>query len=113
MIVLNTGTTNRVALTLTENTTITGASYIFNFYDDFSNKYFTATDISAQTGRTNVFDLTLVSTDAEENLTGGTINFNYNQKEYKIYQTYISGSYDINDKVDYSTTREYIGIGKI
>ena len=90
MIVLNTGTTNNVSLSLSDSVTISDPYYTFRFIDDDNNeKVFYAEDV-ALNSRTQDFVITL--TGGTENLTGSTISWNYNEKgRYFIYQADASG----------------------
>lgn len=90
MILLNSGTTSTIALSLKESLTITGVSYyLFKFYnDDQEEKIFTAPDISTHQDRVNIFEIELVNTIGDENLFFGQIFINQNKKwRYRIYQS--------------------------
>lgn len=87
MIILNTGATNIVSLSLSDSVTITNPYYVFKFIDDDNNsKVFYCADISLNS-RTQDFSITL--TGGTEDLSGGTtlLNWAYNEKtRYFIYQ---------------------------
>lgn len=60
MIVIYQNQTNKVALTLTEKTTISNPYYLFSFTNNTTNltKNFLATDTSCATSRFNLFNIT-------------------------------------------------------
>lgn len=98
MIVLNKNTTNRLALTLNELSTIysTGGTpyYLFEFENSQTKlkTYFNPILISAST-RSNVFEIIESNT---PNLTGGTVNLTEGYYEYKIYEQSIQYNLSLN-----------------
>lgn len=89
MIYLKKDQTNKVALSLTDNVTITGSTVYFLF--DFTNTQtrnntlFTAADSSTNTSRYNLFDISLTGS-AYTNLTAGTISLESGWYNYDVYQ---------------------------
>lgn len=82
---------NEVALTLSENTTITNPYYIFSFYSASTKttKYFTSTDLNKGTEieyRFNKFSIELVEDLAHEDINNGKIYLSEQGfYEYTIY----------------------------
>ena len=91
MILLNQNTTNQVYLTLSESITLTATNvyFLFRFIDEttHSETLFTAPDLSTNTIRYNLFNITLTGSTACENLTGGTIYLNpVGKYKYEVYE---------------------------
>lgn len=80
---------NRVAVTLNENTTLTGSTfYLWNMTSDDSGEsiQFIATDVSTNLFRYNQFNIILTGS-SFTNLTAGTINTSQNGTyKYEIHQ---------------------------
>lgn len=90
MIYLNNNQSNSVALSLSNNVTITGSSvyFLFEFKNGQTgaNTYFTAADKSTNVLRYNLFDITLTGS-SYTNLTAGTIHLTTNGwYDYNVYQ---------------------------
>lgn len=75
MISINKGEINKVVLTLSERTTIVGATYLFTFINDQSDviKSFIAVDISQNKIRYNQF---AIEENTVENLLNGVVSLN-------------------------------------
>lgn len=75
MISINKGEINKVVLTLSERTTIVGATYLFTFINDQSDviKSFIAVDISSNKIRYNQF---AIEENTVENLLNGVVSLN-------------------------------------
>lgn len=90
MIFLSQNTINPVYLTLSESVTLTATNvyFLFKFIDEttHSQLLFTAPDLSTNTLRYNLFNITL-SGSAYQNLTAGTISLNPDGKyKYEVYE---------------------------
>lgn len=90
MIYLNKNQTSNIALSLSNNVTITGSTvyFLFNFYNTQTgdNTYFTAQDLSNNPIRYNLFDITLTGS-SYTNMTAGTISLTTNGwYDYDVYQ---------------------------
>ena len=111
MIVIERNTTNKVVLTLTENTTISNPYFILSFQhyatlDDLSTiQYFTAPDISNYCDRYNRFNIT-ESDSGTENANDTPIYLLPGQYEYKVYES-------TTDSFDPNTFGNQIEIGKM
>ena len=77
MLVVNQNSSNTIALTLKESTTLTGSTgYTMTLINDMSNisvSGITLTDTSSYVDRYNLFTLTVTGDSAAQNLTGGTV----------------------------------------
>lgn len=86
VIIINENTINKVILTLAEKTTLVGANYLFEVYNDMTNiyKYFIAQDISTNKVRYNEF---LITENTTELPLIGQINLiQAGFYKYKIYE---------------------------
>ena len=84
---------NVIALTLNENTTNTGYSYIFQFTNTGNDIIFSGGDVETCSSRYNQFNWNINS--GTTNLTGGTINIEYGLYDYFVYEK--EGEVTIND----------------
>jgi len=87
MILLQTGQTNTVELSLKEKSTLATPYYLFRFINDSSNQstYFVSSDVSSFPERFNKFYITLSGTSS--NLSAGTL-VNLLQLGYSQYEVY-------------------------
>lgn len=114
MILIEKNKTNQVALTLTENSSLTGDTYyLFVFTNDGKNqeKIFTAPDISPYKDRYNHFEIAEYS--GGEDLLDGIIHLTgqTSQWTYKVYESNIPFSADTLDVI--WTTRQVIEEGRV
>jgi len=107
MILINQDTTNTVILTLTEKTTISSPTYLFEFVNDItrSAKRFIAIDISAYTDRYNEF---VITETASENLYTGNIDLN--EKGFYSYRIFQQAS---TTNLDVTLTGALVETGKV
>lgn len=87
MILINKGTTNKVALSLTEKCTLSSPVFLFVFMCDITRvkKIFIASDISSYTDRYNLFNI--IEQSSSEDLYNGTITLTTSgYYSYKIYE---------------------------
>jgi len=114
MIVLENSATTHIALSLAESTTIENPYYIFEFKDSLGNqKIFTAPDISAYTGRTSIFVVTLTGS-TQEDLIDGKIHLNFNDNwNYFIYQTTLENQTSLSAITAPNTINNFIERGKV
>lgn len=85
MILITKNTTSRNILTLSEKTTLTNATYLFEVINDTTNvsKCFIGLDISSNKLRNNRFDFIESVT---ENLLIGRFNLNVGDYKYNVYE---------------------------
>lgn len=85
MILINKGQANTVVLTLSERTTITNPTYLFELINDNTNatKYFIAQDSSINKERFNEFTITENQT---EDLLNGQVSLAYGDYKYNVYE---------------------------
>jgi hypothetical protein len=96
MILLATGSTKGVELSLTEKSTLQNPYYLFRFINDSSNEstYFTATDVSSFPSRYNKFMITL--TGGTQNLSAGTLsNMHMGTYKYEVYEQVAQYNFDL------------------
>lgn len=93
MIFLQKNTTNKVVLTLTENSRLSNPFYLFEFTNEFQNYpldnppiYFTTPDLSNATIRFNLFDIELSSTGSTSGGTSVAMNLQSGQYKYNVYE---------------------------
>ena len=111
MIKLEKDTANTVTLTLTENTTITGAVYLFRFVSELTSveKVFTCTDSSPYPERYNLFTITETST---EDLYNGEVELEKGFHTYEIYEADVESPQPL-DLADYSPSLEIVEKGLV
>jgi hypothetical protein len=85
MILINKNSSNEVVLTLSERTSIVGATYLFEFINDATKetKLFISQDYSNNKERGNIFNIIETST---ENLLTGRVKLSIGNWKYNIYQ---------------------------
>ena len=85
MIKINKSSGNEVVLTLSEKTTITNPTYLFEFTNDATKevKTFIAVDYSNNKERFNIFDIIETST---ENLLTGRVHLSVGAWKYRIFE---------------------------
>ena len=94
VILINENSSNTVILTLSEKTTLVGANYLFDVYNDMTNvhKYLIAQDISTNKGRYNEFLITESVTELP--LVGQIHLVNEGFYKYDIYEQVSSTNLD-------------------
>lgn len=85
MILINKNSSNEVVLTLSEKTSIVGATYLFEFINDATKetKLFISQDYSNNKERFNIFNI--IETSTEVPLTG-RVSLSVGNWKYNIYQ---------------------------
>jgi len=85
MILINKNSSNEVVLTLSEKTSIVGATYLFEFINDATKetKLFISQDYSNNKERFNIFNI--IETSTEVPLTG-RVKLSIGNWKYNIYQ---------------------------
>lgn len=90
MIYINKNQTNKVVLTLAENSTLDSPFYLFKFVNEFNSSpepiYFTTPDISIHTSRYNLFNIVENASGSTTGGTNVTLNLIPGQYNYTIYE---------------------------
>jgi hypothetical protein len=103
MIVLNQNATNNVYLTLSESVTLTAATvyFLFRFVDETTKDevLFIASDVSTNTIRYNLFNITLTASTASNiDYTNGIISLSpFGKWTYEVYNQLSSTNLDLNN----------------
>lgn len=91
MIYINKDETNKVVLTLSENSSLSSPYYLFKFVNEFNSSpkpiYYTTPDLSINPGRYNLFNIV---ESASGSTTGGTnvaLNLVPGQYNYTVYES--------------------------
>lgn len=103
MIVLNQNASNNVYLTLSESVTLNANTvyFLFKFVDETSKEevIFTASDVSTNTIRYNLFNITLTASTASNiDYTNGIISLSpFGKWTYEVYNQLSSTNLDLNN----------------
>lgn len=91
MIYINKDETNKVVLTLSENSSLSSPYYLFKFVNEFNSSpqpiYFTTPDLSINPNRYNLFTLIEASTGSTTGGTSVALNLVPGQYNYTVYES--------------------------
>lgn len=91
MIYITKNTTNKVVLTLSENSSLTNPYYLFVFTNEYNDNpnsiYFTAPDASLATNRYNLFNIIENASGSTSGGTNVTLNLIPGQYNYYVYES--------------------------
>lgn len=91
MIYINKNETNKVVLTLAENSTLDSPFYLFKFVNEYNSSpepiYFTTSDTSIHTNRYNLFEVVENATGSTSGGTSVALNLIPGQYNYTIYES--------------------------
>lgn len=109
MIYLESNNTNKVVLTLKESSTFSNPYYLFQFKNEFTGNvmYFTTPNLSFNTCRYDLFEITLDDNGAITDSIDIPIYLEPGQYEYKVYESEVE-TININD-----TNGKAIEIGRM